>query len=75
MGTLKLKENIDMDKALISIGFTKARDYFHCGDISVRICDREIMHSITVPGLRHTSERRFNISKVILQMIEKGLVE
>ena len=64
-----------MDKELTSIGFTKGREYYNCGDISVRICDREIMHSITVPGLRHTSERRFNISKVILQMIEKGLVE
>ena len=75
MGTLKLKESIDMDKELTSIGFTKARDYFHYGDISVRICDREIMHSITVPGLRHTSERKFNLSKAILILIEKGLVE
>ena len=72
---LKLKENIDMDKELLELDFTKAREYFHLGDISIRICDRVVMHSVAVPGFRQSTTRRFGISKTILKLIEKGLVE
>lgn len=72
---LRIKENINMDEVLPQLGFEKSRDYFHCGDTSIRICDREIVHSVMVPGFNKSTLRRFGISKVILKLIEKDLVE
>ena len=75
MGTLKLKENIDMDKELTLIGFTKGREYYNCGDISVKISTRDIFYSFTSSVTRHVRSMKLFLPKTLLIMIEKGLVE
>ena len=75
MGTLKLKENIDIDKELTLIGFTKGREYYNCGDISVKISTKDIFYSFTSPTTRHVRSIKLFLPKILLIMIEKGLVE
>lgn len=75
MGTLKLKENIDIDKELTLIGFTKGREYYNCGDISVKISTKDIFYSFTSPTTRHVRSMKLFLPKILLIMIEKGLVE
>ena len=75
MNILHVKENINLDEELPKFGFVKAREYFHCDNISVRICDREVVLSVTVPALRYASERKFPISNLILKMMSKGILE
>ena len=72
---LRVKSNINLDEKLIEMGFTKARDYFHCDNISVRICDREVVVSYTQGRVYHPIDKKISISNILLKMIDEGILE
>ena len=71
---LVVKENVNLDQELITLGFEKARDYFHYKNVSVRICDREIVISHSVKASRNPQSLRISIKPILLKMMGKGII-
>ena len=71
---LKVKESIDLNEFLPKIGFVKAREYFHCGNISVRISDREVCFSCETPASRNPRSYKLSISEVLLKMMALNIL-
>lgn len=75
MESLQVKAEIDLDEVLPEFGFTKAREYFHCGNVSVRIYDRIVCISHEAPAARNPRSYRIALPKVLLTLINKGVIE
>lgn len=69
---LKVKDNIDLE-SLQDLGFSKGRQYWNNGNISVHMVTRDITITGKVP-MRVTSFR-VDLPDVLLTMFEKGMVE
>lgn len=74
MNNLHVKENINLDEELPKFGFVKAREYFHCGNISVRICDRVVCISCETPASRTPRSHKFALSNVLLKMMNANML-
>ena len=70
---LKVKEYFNLDE-LEELGFEKARDYYHCGNVSIRICDRAVLISYVVKASRNPQSLRIPINNILGKMVEKGII-
>ena len=70
---LKVKEYFNLDE-LKELGFEKARDYYHCGNVSVRICDRAIVASYVAKASRNPQSLRIPINNILGKMFEIDII-
>ena len=71
---LIVKESFNLED-LKDLGFEKARDYYHNGNISVRICDREVLISYCAKASRNPQSLRIAINPILLKMAKLEILE